>query len=148
MLWGLRKLEHATNGMKILVISFAGIGDTLLATPLIHALREQFPGAIVDALVRWRGSMDLLEGSPYLNTVFFEQNPLANLRLLWRLRRMRYDISINAHPQSRIEYRLIARIINARKRLSHRYENYTWLDDWLINLSLIRTMEFTASRIA
>ena len=28
--------------MKLLIISFAGIGDTLLATPLIRRLREKF----------------------------------------------------------------------------------------------------------
>ncbi len=29
--------------VKILVISLAGIGDTLIATPLIHELRDEFP---------------------------------------------------------------------------------------------------------
>ena len=56
--------------MKILVISLAGIGDTLIATPLIHELRENFPGATIDALVIWPGSKDLLENNPHLNRVY------------------------------------------------------------------------------
>jgi len=122
--------------MNVLVISFAGIGDSLLATPLIRALSEQLPASKIDIFVRWRGSNDLLQGNPYLRTIFFEESIFANLRLLWRLRRMHYDISINAYPQSKIEYRIIARFINAYKRLSHRYDNHTRLDNWLITLSL------------
>src|SRR5204862_3313137 len=55
--------------MKILVISLAGIGDTLIATPFIHELRANFPDATLDAFVLWPGSKDLLEGNPHLNAV-------------------------------------------------------------------------------
>jgi ADP-heptose:LPS heptosyltransferase len=51
--------------MNILVISLAGIGDTLFATPLIHELRANFPAANIDALVLWTGSKHLLEGNPH-----------------------------------------------------------------------------------
>jgi len=126
--------------MKILVISFAGIGDSLLATPLICALRERFPSAIIDVFVMWAGAKDLLEGNPCINTIhqqnFWKSSTLANLKFLWRLRKMRYDISINTYPQSKIEYRIIAWVINAPKRLSHRYGNYCRLDNWLTNLTV------------
>ena len=46
--------------MKILVISLAGIGDTLLATPLIRELRANFPAATIDVLTMWAGSKDLM----------------------------------------------------------------------------------------
>src|ERR1043166_932411 len=109
--------------MKILVISFAGISDSLLATPLIRALREQLPAAMIDVLVRWPGSKDLLGGNQYLNTIhqqnFLQASAPANLRFLWRLRRSCYDISINTYPQSKIQYRVIAKLINAPCRLSH-----------------------------
>ena len=122
--------------MKVLVISFAGIGDCVLATPLFRALSQQMPAAEVDVLVRWPGAAGLLQSCPYLNEIFCEPNTLGKLRLLWRLRRTHYDISINAYPQSKIEYRVIAWFINAHRRLSHRYDNYSRLDDNLIPLSL------------
>ena len=126
--------------MKILVISVAGIGDSLLATPLIRALREQFPDATIDALVMWAGAKDLLENNPCLHTIyqqnFFKESALSNLRFLWRLREGRYDISINTYPQSKIHYRFIARLINAQKRLGHRYKNHSGLDGWLTNLTI------------
>jgi len=61
---------------------------------------------------------------------------VANLKFLRNLRQQHYDISINTYPQSKIQYRVMARLINAPKRLSHRYRNYSRLDDWLTNLTI------------
>ena len=44
--------------MKILVISLAGIGDTLFATPLLHELRANFPDATIDVLVKEAGARE------------------------------------------------------------------------------------------
>jgi ADP-heptose:LPS heptosyltransferase len=126
--------------MKILVISMAGIGDTLLATPLIHELRANFPDAIIDALAIWPGSKDLLENNPHLNRVYqknlIKAGKLEALQFLWSLRRNGYDVSINTHPQSRIHYRIAARIAGATLRISHEYECFGWLDRRLVNKTL------------
>jgi ADP-heptose:LPS heptosyltransferase len=123
--------------MKILVISFAGNGDTLFATPLIHELRASFPDACIDALVRWPGAKGLLEGNPHLSAVWqknlITEGKTGGLMFLWRLRRRHYDVSINTHPQSRIAYRFVARFINARVRISHQYDNVSLLDRVLVN---------------
>jgi ADP-heptose:LPS heptosyltransferase len=123
--------------MKILVIAMAGIGDALLATPLIHELRANFPEATIDALVLWNGAKDLLENNPHLNRVFQKNlikcGKVEGLKFLWSLRKNRYDISINTHPQARIHYRIAARIIGAPIRFSHEYECFNWLDRKLVN---------------
>lgn len=112
--------------MKILVISLAGIGDTLFATPLIHELRVNFPDATIDALVLWRGSKSLLENNPHLNTVhqrnLIAESKIGSFQFLSELRRTGYDASLNTFPQSRRHYRIVARIIGAKKRVSHEYE--------------------------
>jgi len=132
--------------MKILVIAMAGIGDALLATPLIHELRANFPDATVDALVLWAGSRDLLENNPHLNRVYQKNlvtagrpdvaGRLEALRFFWSLRRGRYDVSINTHPQSQRLYRLAARIVGAPMRISHEYECFGAFDRWLVNRTL------------
>src|SRR5690348_13727588 len=98
--------------MKLLVITMAGIGDTLLSTPLIHELRANYPDARIDALVLWAGARDLLEGNPHLTNLyqrnFIKENKFSSYNFLKRLSRVRYDVSINTHPQSRIHYRIIA----------------------------------------
>ncbi|HWQ91886.1 MAG TPA: hypothetical protein VN673_09460, partial [Clostridia bacterium] len=121
--------------MKILVISLAGIGDTILATPLIHELRANYPAAQLDALVLWAGSRDILEGNPHLNTVYqrnlLKESKLDSLRFLRTVGAAGYDVSINTHPQSRLHYRLTARAIGARTRISHVYECSGILDGFL-----------------
>jgi ADP-heptose:LPS heptosyltransferase len=118
----------------------AGIGDTILATPLIHELRANFPEARIDALVLWAGSKDILQGNPHLNLIhqknFFHVSKAQAFRFLWPLRKARYDVSINTHPQSRLQYRGIAHFVGARLRLSHRYESSGLLDRFLVNKTL------------
>jgi len=122
--------------VKILVISLAGIGDTLIATPLIRELRANFPAATIDALVMWPGAKDLLEHNPHVNRVFQKNlikcGKLEALRFLQSLRCEGYDVSLNPQPQSRIHYRLAAWLIGAPTRLSHEYECFTWLDRRLV----------------
>ena len=122
---------------KILVIALAGIGDTLLATPLIHELRAQYPFARLDVFVmQGAGARDLLLGNPHISNVHFqnliESSAISNVRFLSRLRRERYDVSFNTYPQSRIHYRVVAKFIGARERLSHIYDNASPLDRVLI----------------
>ena len=126
--------------MKILVISMAGIGDTLIATPFIRELRANFPDATIDVLAMWPGSKDLLENNPHVNRVFqknlMQCGRLEALRFLWSLRRERYQLSVNTHPQSRIHYRVAAWLAGAQVRISHEYEGFNWLDRWLVTGAL------------
>ncbi len=123
--------------MKILVIALAGIGDALIATPLIRELRANFPDATIDALLMWPGAKDLLENNPHLNRVYqknlIKSGKLEGLTFLWSLRKNRYDVSLNTHPQPRIHYRIAARIVGAPWRFSHEYECFGRLDHKLIN---------------
>ncbi|HMJ67057.1 MAG TPA: glycosyltransferase family 9 protein, partial [Candidatus Binatia bacterium] len=132
--------------MKVLVISLAGIGDTLLATPLLHELRLNFPAAQIDVLVmQGVGARELLEGNPHINSVRFEdmlkRGSFASLRSLWKFRRERYDVSLNTYPQSKIQYRIVARYIGAQQRLSHTYDNRGFLDNWLVNRTVPQSYE-------
>ena len=126
--------------MKILVISLAGIGDALLATPLIRELRENYPNATIDALVKEAGAKDFLERNPNVNRVFHKDllkcGQWERVRFVWSLRRERYQLSINTHPQSRIHYRVAAWLAGAEVRISHEYECFTWLDRWLVTGTL------------
>lgn len=118
--------------MKILLIAMSGIGDTLIATPLLRELRANFPDAQIDVLVMWAGARDLLEGNPHVNRVwqknFIKEGALRSLPFLRQLRRERYDLSINAHTQGRLAYRGVAAFIGARRRVGHAYDTTGWLD--------------------
>lgn len=113
--------------MKILLIAMSGIGDTLIATPLIHELRANFPEARIDVLTMWPGAKDLIENNPHLNQVWqknmIKEGALKTLPFLMQLRRERYDVSLNAHTQGRLGYRGIAGFIGAKLRVGHAYDN-------------------------
>lgn len=126
--------------MKILVISLAGIGDTLFATPLIHELRLNFLEAQIEALVLWPGARDVLHGNPHLNAIhqknLISEGKGGSLRFLVALRKRNFDVSINTLPQSRVQYRVVARLINAALRVSHDYDHARWLTPWLIHRTI------------
>jgi heptosyltransferase-2 len=139
--------------MKILVISLAGIGDTLIATPLVRELRNNFPLAEIDAFVMWKGSQELLATNPNLDSVyqnnFFKNSWVESLKSLLQLRQNRYDIALLPFPQSRWHYSGVARLIAPRLLLSLHY--YADLDLLLSthatahNLTLLRKLGVTAN---
>jgi len=121
---------------RVLVFSMAGIGDTLMATPVLRELRARWPGARVEVVVTWPGSAQLLAGNPHVDAVhafnLLERPVHEGLRFVLGLRRPRADVSLTLHPQGRREYRWVAWLAGARRRLSHRYENASWRDRCLV----------------
>lgn len=88
------------NVKKILVIKLAGIGDLILASPALRALRKRFPGARITLLTTPRAG-ELAEGSSYINELFCLNPASKNLRgvigSIRSLRRERFDIAINLY---------------------------------------------------
>ena len=79
---------------RILVISSTAIGDTLLSTPAIHALRRKFPDARIIGLLH-RRTADLFRYYRELDEIVLLQRGL--LRTAWRLRRTRPDVAVILH---------------------------------------------------
>ena len=123
--------------MKILIISLAGVGDTLMMTPLLHELRKNYPKAKIDVLVMWGSSKGILKGNPNVDETIHFNMVKEGFFKTWKfcneLKKKGYDISINTYPQSKIQYRIIAKLINAKRRLSHIYGNWSFLDNLLVN---------------
>jgi heptosyltransferase III len=87
---------------RFLVIVMRRLGDVLLATPLIHALREAEPFAAIDALV-FEGTQGVLDGNPDVDRVItLPQNPaaLTVIALLPSLLR-KYDVAFSTQTGDR-----------------------------------------------
>lgn len=91
--------------MKVLIIRRDNIGDLICTTPLFEAIRRRYPQAYIAALVN-SYNQPAIQGNPYLDAIFAYtkgkhaagesvwQAYLRRARLLWRLRRMRFDYVI------------------------------------------------------
>ncbi|MCE5300877.1 MAG: glycosyltransferase family 9 protein [Spirochaetia bacterium] len=87
---------------KILIIRHRAIGDIILVTPFIRALRKALPDAEIDMVVEPMG-IEVVEGNPYLSGYrVFEKNRLKKAHLFAKIKgtldfyaglyRRRYDL--------------------------------------------------------
>jgi heptosyltransferase III len=96
---------------RILVVQTQRMGDVLCATPLITALRRQFPDAHLAALVHAPHDA-LLEGSPDLDEVLTydrrttHRSLLSRLRFIDELRARRFDWALSIHAASSVAFAL------------------------------------------
>lgn len=90
---------------KILLIRFSSIGDILLLSPLIRALRNTFPDAQIDFVTK-SVYRELLIFNPNIsNVIFLETDTFKELRALRRrLHNERYDLVIDVHNSLRSKY--------------------------------------------
>jgi ADP-heptose:LPS heptosyltransferase len=112
--WPLAQLASA-DIKRILVISSTAIGDTLLSTPAIHALRQRFPAARLIGLLH-RRTADLFRYYRELDEIVLLRRSL--LRTAWRLRRTRPDVAVILHGNEP-EAAMLAYLSGARFVLKH-----------------------------
>jgi predicted lipopolysaccharide heptosyltransferase III len=108
---------------RVLVIRLRSIGDTVLATPSLHALRRFLPRARIDVLLEdWVAP--LLEGNAEVDRVVTveRKSNASRLRVARALRAARYDVVYNLHGGSTAA--LLTRATGARHRVG--YADYAY----------------------
>ena len=83
-----------TDFKKILIIRLSSLGDVLLTTPVLRAIKKQWPDITVDFLVG-KNYLSAIETNPLINEVFEfdkEKNPTAFVNLL---NKKKYDLIID-----------------------------------------------------
>jgi len=84
--------------VKILIIRLSSIGDIVLSTPLLRCLKNKYPSAQIDFLVKKRYS-EILSVNPYIsNLIFFENNIFE---LVGKLKKEKYDFILDIHNNFR-----------------------------------------------
>lgn len=83
---------------RILVIRTDRIGDLVLSTPALKALRDHFPGAHITCLTA-PYTREIVEGNPCLNDVItYERaiigSPVRLIRFIAEIRRSKFDIAV------------------------------------------------------
>ncbi len=103
---------------RVLVVRLRSIGDTVLATPSLHALRRFLPHARLDVLLEdWVAP--LLEGSDDVDNVLTvrRKSQSSRLRVARQLRAEGYDVAYNLHGGSTAA--LLVRASGARHRVGY-----------------------------
>jgi len=88
---------------RILAVRFSSIGDVLLITPLLRALRARHPGATITALTK-SAFAPLLSDNPHLNDVLTldPQDSIAVMARELRLRNYTHLLDLHGSLRSRV----------------------------------------------
>ena len=107
---------------RILIVRTDRLGDVLLSTPVIKALRQKFPQAYISMMVS-PYTKDTLEGNPALDEIItFDKDAknkgwLATLKFSQALRKKKFDLAIVLHPTGRMH--LLTFLAGIPKRLGY-----------------------------
>lgn len=114
---------------KILLIRLRLIGDVVMTTPAVAALKQALPQAYIDYLVEEPFSR-LVEGLPQLNRVIVipaKQKMVDSLRLFRQIRKEKYDALIDFHGGPRAS--LIAFFARAGVKIGYRLKYKSFVYD-------------------
>lgn len=119
---------------KILIINPLGIGDVIFSTPLVVALKKEFPESYIGYVCNKRVS-ELISTSPDIDKVFvYEKDEYRDIwkdskpkylrkisNFLGMIRRERFDISIDLSLG--YQYSMLLMLIGIKKRIGFNYRD-------------------------
>jgi predicted lipopolysaccharide heptosyltransferase III len=123
-LWNWREVK------RVLVIRLRSIGDTVLTTPSLFALKRFLPQSQVDVLLEdWVAP--LMDGFEYVDNVITltPKNIIARLRVAQKLRTGRYDVVYNLHGGTTAT--LLTAATGAKHRVGYKSYQYSRLHQHL-----------------
>lgn len=107
---------------KIAIISASGIGNTILFTPTLLAIRQQFPKAIIHMIVTNEVFGECVRGSGLIDEILvIPKNMFGIIKFIMAVRKQ-YDASITVFPSNKWQFNLFAYFIGASRRITHSYE--------------------------
>ena len=107
---------------RLLVIRTDRMGDVILSTPVVRALRGAFPEAYLGMMVSLK-NRELVEGNPDLNVVLLydkegpQKSWLGTLRFARELKSHRFDTALILHSTNRVI--LMSWLASIRRRIGY-----------------------------
>jgi len=83
---------------KVLIIRFSSIGDIVLTTPVIRAVKEQLNGAELHFLTK-RSFKPVIEGNPHIDKIYAIEKRIGEV--MPQLREENYDFILDLHKNFR-----------------------------------------------
>jgi lipopolysaccharide heptosyltransferase II len=121
------------NVRRVLVVRLRSIGDTVLSTPSLIALKRFLPEAQIDILVEdWVAPV--LEGLDAVDNVLTVRKDIkSRLKTAWHLRRNNYDVAFNLHGGTTATFFVCAS--GAKHRVGNQNYQYNFLYNHLLSSS-------------
>ena len=119
-----KKLPDFGSGQdiqRILFIRIDRIGDLVISTPTLKAVKKAFPASQVIVLAS-PSNQSLLLNNPYVDQVivYNQQEGLKEkLRIIKQLREYRFDLAIDPYPDYELKTALIALLSGAKWRIGY-----------------------------
>ncbi|MDD5449865.1 MAG: lipopolysaccharide heptosyltransferase II [Candidatus Omnitrophica bacterium] len=106
---------------RILIVRTDRLGDVVLSTPVIKAVRKAYPDAFISMMVS-SYAKDVVEGSPFLNKVIaFDKKKHGGLfgtaAFVSKLRKNNFDTAFVLHPVKRIH--IILWLAGIKRRIGY-----------------------------
>lgn len=111
-------------GRKVLILALSGIGNFLMQSPTIEALKKAHPNWHITAWVAPRGTRTLAKRNSHIDAVLEEPHQrslLKHLKLIWRLRQEHFDIGLVLSPGQLIKSATYLWLAGIPKRIGHKY---------------------------
>lgn len=125
----IRRLKKGFH--KILIIQLQRLGDSIIFTPALRAIRKRYPDAKIDLLVN-SISYSLYSKSPYIDKFWIlNENKIISwkmLRLLRKIRKENYECSVLCVTQLAFRYNLISYLTGARERVGFNWKGRGFLN--------------------
>lgn len=112
---------------RVLLVRLRSIGDTVLMTPCLAALKSWRPDIRLTVLSEPLAA-PLLEDHPHVDDLIVAPAGFgARARVVSRLRRERFDVAFNMHGGTTATF--LARLSGARRSVGYKGYRYSWLLD-------------------
>jgi len=129
-------VEELSKLNRILIIRLSSLGDILLTTPFVRAIKTQFPHIKIDMLIR-EEYVDVIKLNPYTDKkLFFKKDDKGNSVLIEQLKNNNYELVIDLQNNLRSK-----KVVSSLKTKSVKFDKRSFDKFLLVNFKINKLKE-------
>lgn len=116
--------QDVENVQNVLILALSGIGNFIMQSPAIFALKKAYPDAHITCWVAPRGTKPLAEIHPAIDSIIeapIKLSPIRHMKMMLRLSKERYDTGIVLSPGQLIKSAAYLYLAGVKRRIGNTY---------------------------